>query len=186
MFYIMYLTSLCTRRNWPEPQFSMFRTRRGYGCVVRVNNREYTTGDTMYESEDLARNAAATQAYMICRNFSVNDGMLPGQRPGMAVSDSGCQGLPAAIGTGRHRRTTADSGGSGGSGDHLGEECASSSGSSGGDSPRRLSDGGRVIMAAAAARRGGDRRGSGVCPCRRSHITGYGRCMYCLREAGYA
>ncbi|PNS20903.1 hypothetical protein CAC42_2834 [Sphaceloma murrayae] len=184
MFYIMYLTSLCTRRNWPDPQFTIFQTRRGYGCVVRVNNREYTTGETMYESGELAKNAAATQAYMICRNFSVNDGMLPGQRPGMAVADAACQGLPAAIGTGRHRRTTTDSGGSG---DHTGEiECASSSGSSGGDSPRRLSDGGRAIMAAAGARRGSDRRGSGVCQCRRGYIAGYGRCAYCLREAGYA
>ncbi|KAF4552642.1 Hypothetical protein D9617_9g024310 [Elsinoe fawcettii] len=182
MFYIMYLTSLCTRRSWAEPQFAIFRTRNGYGCVVRVNNREYTTGDVSYATEDLARNAAATQAYMICRNFSVNDGMLPGQRPGQAVGEAGVsQGLPVAIGTGRHRRTTADSGGSG---DHDGSH--SSSGSSGGDSPRRLSDGGRMAMLAKRGSSGSERRGSGVCPCRRAHIAGYGRCLYCLREAGYA
>ncbi|KAF2154691.1 hypothetical protein K461DRAFT_100379 [Myriangium duriaei CBS 260.36] len=185
MFYIMYLTSLCTRRNWPTPQFVPFRHRRGHGCVVRVNNREYSTGDTAYESEELAKNAAATQAYMICRNFSVNDGMMPGQRPGMAAaSDAVCQGLPVAIGTGRRRRTTADSSASS---EHFTAdgEYSSSSGSSGGGSPRRLSQG-DLALAAAARRYAGDRRGSGgLCVCRRAQVMGYGRCVYCLREAGY-
>ncbi|KAG8627301.1 hypothetical protein KVT40_004784 [Elsinoe batatas] len=183
MFYIMYLTSLCTRRSWPTPQFSSFRTRTGYGCVVRVNNREYTTGDVSYASEELARNAAATQAYMICRNFSVNDGMLPGQRPGMAAGNTGgTQGLPVAIGTGRHRRATGGSGGSAGSGGSGSAEEGGSSGSSaGGGSPRGMEDGGRGM-----GRRGGERRGSVVCPCRRAQVAGYGRCLYCLREAGYA
>lgn len=191
---------LCTRRSWPAPQFVPFRTRRGYGCVVRVNNREYSTGDTCYESEELARNAAATQAYMICRNFSVNDGMIPGQRPGQAATDAsgGRQGLPVAIGAGRRRRTTVDSGVSmDGKSFVEAEYYSSSSGSSGGESPRRSSQGDRTMMtvmtgssataASAASARYSDRRGSsGVCGCRRAHVTGYGRCVYCLRELGYA
>lgn len=186
----MYLTSLCTRRNWPQPHFTPFRTRKGHGCVVRVNNREYSTGDVAYESEELARNAAATQAYMICRNFSVNDGMMPGHRPGMAVASPAiCQGLPVAIGTGRRRRTTADSSGSGEHG-NFESEYSTSSGSSGGGSPRRLSHVDYTYAAtftpAAAARRYGDMRGStAMCLCRRAAATGYGRCVFCLREAGY-
>ncbi|KAF2740055.1 hypothetical protein EJ04DRAFT_425191, partial [Polyplosphaeria fusca] len=68
------LTGLCQRRHWPGPLFQTFRTGHGYGCTVRVNNREY-------ETDELAKNAAATRAYMICRNFS-NDGMYPVQQPG--------------------------------------------------------------------------------------------------------
>jgi hypothetical protein len=61
-----------------------------------VNNREYQT-DTIHESETLARENAAMRAYLICRNFSVNDGMYPsGHKHGGAV-----QGIPVAIGTGR-------------------------------------------------------------------------------------
>ncbi|KAF2224916.1 hypothetical protein BDZ85DRAFT_309016 [Elsinoe ampelina] len=177
MFYIMYLTSLCTRRSWPTPQFSSFRTRTGYGCVVRVNNREYTTGDVSYATEELARNAAATQAYMICRNFSVNDGMLPGQRPGMAAAGNagGTQGLPVAIGTGRHRRATGGV-----------EEGASSGSSAGGGWRRGVEEGVRGMGAGLGHRGGAERRGSAVCPCRRAQVAGYGRCLYCLREAGYA
>lgn len=49
------------------------------------------------ESEQLARENAAMRAYLICRNFSVNDGMYP------AGHDHGgiVQGVPVAIGTGR-------------------------------------------------------------------------------------
>ncbi len=67
---------------------------------MRVNNREYTS-DTGYENEALAREAAATRAYAICRDFSVNDGMFPGQRQGQPGV---VQGLPVAIGTGRRNR----------------------------------------------------------------------------------
>jgi hypothetical protein len=88
---------LCARRHWADPLYETYRTRQGYMCTVRVNNREYNT-DVPYETEELARNAAATRAYMICRNFSVNDGMVPGQRQGQGGV---IQGLPVAIGTGR-------------------------------------------------------------------------------------
>ncbi|KAK3210374.1 hypothetical protein GRF29_44g2516960 [Pseudopithomyces chartarum] len=114
----MYLTGLCQRRHWPDPLFQTYRTRLGYGCTVRVNNREYST-DVEYETDELAKNAAATRAYMICRNFSVNDGMYPGQRPGQGGV---VQGLPVAIGTGRRGTVSSN-------------EFDSSS-SSGGDSPR--------------------------------------------------
>lgn len=45
----------------------------------------------------MARENAAMRAYLICRNFSVNDGMYP------AGHDHGgvLQGVPVAIGTGR-------------------------------------------------------------------------------------
>lgn len=234
MFYIMYLTSesiqplglsqvqvcqrhrltgslflgLCTRRNWPEPQFELFRTRKGHGCVVRVNNREYSTGDTAYGTEELARNAAATQAYMICRNFSVNDGMMPGQRPGMAMASSSssssatdpvCQGLPVAIGAGRNRprRPTVDSsstttGPPSSPPDAVGDYSSSEGSSAGGTSPRRLSQGDFALAAEVqhnpGARRYTDRRSSAaaLCRCRRAHATSHGRCVHCLREAGYA
>ncbi|OQD81158.1 hypothetical protein PENANT_c029G11402 [Penicillium antarcticum] len=74
MYYILYLTSLCRRRHWPEPTYNSYTSSSGsgYTCVVRVNNREYQT-DTVYASETLARESAAMRAYLICRNFSVND-----------------------------------------------------------------------------------------------------------------
>ncbi|KAJ5168953.1 uncharacterized protein N7482_004547 [Penicillium canariense] len=96
MYYILYLASLCRRRRWPEPSYEAYATTSGYTCVVRVHNREYQT-DTIYKSEVLARESAAMRAYLICRNFSVNDGMYPaGHDHGGVV-----QGIPVAIGTGR-------------------------------------------------------------------------------------
>jgi hypothetical protein len=87
---------LCRRRNWPEPSYNAFPTAGGYTCTVRVNNREYQT-DAICGSETLARESAAMRAYLICRNFSVNDGMYPaGHDHGGVV-----QGIPVAIGTGR-------------------------------------------------------------------------------------
>jgi len=141
----------------------------------------------VYESVELAKNAAAQQAYMICRNFSVNDGMMPGQHPGVAAASTApAQGLPVAIGAGRQRRTTVDSNASG--------DYASSSGSSGAGSPRRLSQSDLAYATPASSsstsRRHGhsDRRGSSsvaICQCRRAPATGYGRCLHCLREQGY-
>ncbi|EED24476.1 conserved hypothetical protein [Talaromyces stipitatus ATCC 10500] len=96
MYYILYLASLCKRRHWSEPHYDSFQSSTGYTCVVRVNNREYKT-DSICESEVMARENAAMRAYLICRNFSVNDGMYP------AGHDHGgvLQGVPVAIGTGR-------------------------------------------------------------------------------------
>lgn len=91
-------TGLCRRRHWPEPIYSAYPGpgSSGYTCTVRVNNREYQT-DVTCTSETLARESAAMRAYLICRNFSVNDGMYPaGHDHGGVV-----QGIPVAIGTGR-------------------------------------------------------------------------------------
>ncbi|KAL8729818.1 MAG: hypothetical protein Q9181_004864 [Wetmoreana brouardii] len=87
---------LCRRRQWPQPHYESYCTNAGYACVARVNNREYQT-DTTYGSDLLARENAAMRAYLICRNFSVNDGMYPsGHAKGPVI-----QGLPVAIGTER-------------------------------------------------------------------------------------
>lgn len=102
---------------------------------MRVNNREYQT-DIICETETLARENAAMRAYLICRNFSVNDGMYP------AGHDHGgiIQGIPVAIGTGRRNRFPDDT------------DTSTSGGSrSGGSSPESY-EGGRV---------GKDRRPSG-------------------------
>ena len=87
---------LCYRRQWPDPSYESCPSSAGFTCVVRVNNREYQT-DTKYESELLARENAAMRAYLICRNFSVNDGMYPSSHNRGRV----LQGLPVAIGTER-------------------------------------------------------------------------------------
>jgi hypothetical protein len=115
---------LCRRRRWPEPTYEAYATTSGYTCVVRVHNREYQT-DVTYESEVLARESAAMRAYLICRNFSVNDGMYPaGHDHGGVV-----QGIPVAIGTGR--KSSRD--------DDTDTSVSSSGGSwSGGSSPERM------------------------------------------------
>ncbi|KAJ5584251.1 uncharacterized protein N7459_004051 [Penicillium hispanicum] len=114
MYYILYLASLCRRRRWQEPSYEAYATTDGYTCIVRVNNREYQT-DAVCASETLARESAAMRAYLICRNFSVNDGMYPaGHDHGGVV-----QGIPVAIGTGRKasRDDDTDTSGRGGSRD---------------------------------------------------------------------
>ena len=91
-------TGLCDRRHWPRPQYETYSSSRGYGCVVTVNNREYQT-DSEFPSDSLARENAAMRAYLLCRNFSVNDGMYPtGHSHGGVV-----QGIPTAIGAGRNQ-----------------------------------------------------------------------------------
>lgn len=121
MYYIQYLSSLCRRREWPEPHYESYGSHAGFACVARVNNREYQT-DTTYGSEMLARENAAMRAYLICRNFSINDGMYPsGHNTGTVL-----QGLPVAIGRERRSMYTEDP-----------ETSTNSSGSrSGGSSPR--------------------------------------------------
>jgi len=127
MYYIMYLAGLCRRRRWPEPLYESFGCPTGYTCVVRVNNREYQA-DGVCDTDTLARENAAMRAYLICRNFSINDGMYPtGHDHGGIV-----QGIPVAIGTGRRSRYADDT------------DTSTSGGSrSGGSSPESY-DGGRV------------------------------------------
>jgi hypothetical protein len=95
--------------------------------VVRVNNREYKA-DTICENEVMARENAAMRAYLICRNFSVNDGMYP------AGHDHGgvMQGVPVAIGTGRRARYGDES------------DATSSAGSRSGGSSPESHEGGRL------------------------------------------
>ncbi|KAK4623653.1 hypothetical protein CLAFUW4_05577 [Fulvia fulva] len=185
MFYTMYLSSLCQRRQWPDPSYEPFRTRNGHFCKVRVNNREYST-EVPYASEALARDGAAQKAYMICRNFSVNDGMFPGQRPGQMTSAGAIQGLPVAIGTGRgSKRSSAAS-----------CDTASTDGTSSGDnSPRSLESGfeqqlrqvtQQVPKPPARSNRSKGGADDYVCYCRRAPVRAYGRCAWCLRESGWA
>ena len=123
---------LCRRRRWPDPLYECYQVSTGYSCTARVNHREYQT-DTVYESETLARENAAMRAYLICRNFSVNDGMYPaGHNKGGVV-----QGLPVAIGTGRH--STYDAGSSGSGGYTSGGSSPRSSDSGADDGRRRAS-----------------------------------------------
>ena len=98
--------------------------------MVRVNHREYQT-DAICESELMARENAAMRAYMICRNFSVNDGMYP------AGHDHGgvLQGIPIAIGTGRRGGRYA--------GDESDATSTSGGSRSGGSSPESY-DGDRI------------------------------------------
>ena len=109
------LIGLCHRRQWPQPSYEPYATRNGIKCVVRVNNREYHSGAT-FENDVLAQENAAMRAYLICRNFSVNDGMYPaGHNPGGVL-----QGLPVAIGTERRSTYSEDTDGSASSGSRSG------------------------------------------------------------------
>ncbi|PYH34526.1 uncharacterized protein BO87DRAFT_458884 [Aspergillus neoniger CBS 115656] len=91
---------LCRRRHWADPAYESYAVGGGYTCIVRVNNREYQTEDVC-ESKTLAEENAAMRAYLICRNFSVNDGMYPA---GHEHRGGPIQGIPVAIGTGRKGR----------------------------------------------------------------------------------
>jgi len=175
MFYIQYLISLCERRSWAEPIFETRRSRQGFTCRVRVNNREYTS-DTAYASEKLAREKAAESAYNLCYNFSVNDGMYPGQRQGQAGVT---QGLPVAIGTGRRQS-------------RYGTEYTGVSAY--GDTLSRNSSRSPQTVDGSDTETPGSRKSSvsshgsptpHVCMCARGYIVQHSRCGYCLREAGW-
>lgn len=90
---------VCQRRDWPNPVYQVSRSRAGYTCVVRVNNREYQT-PKQHQSKLLAKEAAATTAYSIVANFSANHAMHPA---GFA-SGGVIQGNPVPVGSGRHAR----------------------------------------------------------------------------------
>ncbi|KAI2628826.1 hypothetical protein GGR54DRAFT_636540 [Hypoxylon sp. NC1633] len=84
------LERLCRRRGWRDPSYECYRDPSGYTCLVLVNGREYQT-DLAYESDHLAQENAAMRAFMVCRNFSVNGGMLArnGIVQGLPANDSG-------------------------------------------------------------------------------------------------
>lgn len=73
--YLSYLESLCKRRGWHHPTYIASEGPDGFTCRVTVNGREYQT-DVAHESPILARENAARSAFMICRNFSINGGMI--------------------------------------------------------------------------------------------------------------
>lgn len=75
--------------------YECYRDPNGYTCLVLVNGREYQT-DLSYESDTVAMENAAMRAFMVCRNFSINGGMLA--RNGIV------QGLPADDSSSKHRR----------------------------------------------------------------------------------
>ncbi|KAI5239731.1 hypothetical protein E4T42_08591 [Aureobasidium subglaciale] len=186
MFYTMYLDGLCKRRHWPQPMFQPSVTRHGYTCIVRVNNREYSTDGQHYTSEALARDAAATRAYMICRNFSVNDGMYPGQKPGSGT----VQGLPVAIGSGR-KPVTVTTNTPNDQRRRLGElkeedEDENSSWTSGGSSPRSVDSAVAGMRSSVHTSAGKAHARQTACACRRAPVVQhYPRCSYCLRDAGW-
>jgi hypothetical protein len=165
------LPDLCSRRSWADPTFETRRSRQGWTCLVRVNNREYTA-DTTYPTENMAREKAAESAYFICYNFSVNDGMYPGQRQGQAGVT---QGLPVAIGTGRHsnRYNNAEYTVVSAYGDALSRE-----------SSPRTSD--SDLEHSTSRRSSASSSGSPpVCMCNRGYVSRHSRCGHCLREAGW-
>ena len=158
-----------------------------------MNNREYST-EVAYETAQLAQESAAMKAYMICRNFSANDGMYPGQRPGQRSSNGHIQGLPVAIGTGRrshhhgHRDSVASyDAGTGSSGSSEGTN-------SGGNSPRSVESNFEQQMRQAipvmphvssSSSHRADRtttRGH-MCPCGRGPA---GRCLPCYQDRAWA
>ncbi|KAJ4293794.1 hypothetical protein N0V88_005305 [Collariella sp. IMI 366227] len=96
-FYMQYLESLCRRRGWHDPVYECYRDTSGYTCLVLVNGRKYQT-DLSYESGGLAQENAAMRAFMVCRNFSINGGMLA--RNGIV------QGLPADETARRSRKSS--------------------------------------------------------------------------------
>lgn len=75
--------------------YECYQDHNGFTCLVLVNGREYQT-DLAYASDMLAQENAAMRAFMVCRNFSVNGGMLA--RNGIV------QGLPADESNRKQRR----------------------------------------------------------------------------------
>lgn len=136
---------------------------------MRVNNREYTC-DSAYSTEECARDKAAEAAYIVCRNFSVNDGMIPGQKQGQGGVK---QGLPVAIGAGRARRGQYDNAVRAYPGNNSEDSSPRSSNSELEASSRRSS-----------ASSSSSTPGS-VCYCRRAYVSRYERCEYCCHEAGW-
>jgi hypothetical protein len=95
-YYMQYLESLCRRRGWQDPTYECYSDPHGFTCLVLVNGREYQT-DLAYATDGLAQENAAMRAFMVCRHFSVNGGMLA--RNGIV------QGLPADETNRKHKRS---------------------------------------------------------------------------------
>lgn len=204
------MADLCRRRSWPDPAYEPSCNRDGhYLCKVRVNNREYST-DVLYRTQETALDGAAQKAFMICRDFSKNDGMIPGQRPGQSSPCGGAvQGLPVAIGTGRHSNRSS-------TGSSYESDCFSLSDAGGNSncssraSSRRFDN--DVSHKQPQSRRpmltplqshlhanhtpgrlppGTHQNDASlnyndyICLCRRGPVRAYGRCAWCLRDCGW-
>jgi hypothetical protein len=98
--------------------YECYQDMSGYTCLVLVNGREYQT-DIAYESNSLAQENAAMRAFMVCRNFSVNGGMLA--RNGIV------QGLPVDEANRKHRRSRQASHGKSSHSRRSGHHSSSSS-----------------------------------------------------------
>ena len=146
---------LCERREWSEPIYQVYRTRHGYICTAIVNNRAYMA-DSESETPDLAREAAATQAYLQSRQFSLNNGTILGQSHQEVVF----QELPASIGASRERTVNLPHGYP-----QRGHEspAASETGSGG------RSNSGSPVTAYS-------------CPCGQLPYGRYNQCATCLRQ----
>lgn len=94
MYYILYLSSLCRRRRWPDPHYDTVDYGSGYACKVHVNYRDYQA-ETLYQTEELAKEAAAMNAYLICRNLSASEGLAAAA----ANSNSGSSGRRSSGGS---------------------------------------------------------------------------------------
>lgn len=93
MYYILYLSSLCRRRRWNDPHYETVQVPGGYICLVRVNGREYhSEPNRVFETDVLAQENAALNAYLICRNISVNESIYPS---GPIAVPSSAPALPA-------------------------------------------------------------------------------------------
>jgi len=120
----------------------------------------------VYKSEELAKDAAATQAYMICRNFSANDGMMPGKR----IAISGDQGaiLPIGYNSSSSKKTTYPGDSPTSINSVISVDSAGSSASSSPQTYYTASVGSGTAI---------------VCACQRSYTTSGFVCELCFQEA---
>lgn len=107
MYYILYLSSLCRRRRWSDPHYECVPVHGGYVCMVRVNGRDYQSEpNRVFETDGLAQENAALNAYLVCRNISVNESIYPSGP--IAVSNApvmAAQATASAYGQPQHMAT---------------------------------------------------------------------------------
>lgn len=113
MYYILYLSSLCRRRRWPDPLYEPFVCGAGYACNVRVNHRDYQA-ESIHETEDLAKEAAAMRAYLICRNLSASDSLTSGAAGSLPTGQSQQTNSSSSVGVLSHTGYGSPSAGTGG------------------------------------------------------------------------
>lgn len=131
--------------------------------MVRVHNREYHS-DAPYATPVLASENAAMRAYLICRNFSVNDGRYPSGHQQHHSRGGVMQGMPVAIGTERRYGGVGDGYGDAdeGYGDGYGEGEGYGEGGDGGSSSGRSGSGSGTRSGGSSPGRGYGGLGGGV------------------------